>query len=187
MRERPVPRPKQELAGQLLLAHPAMKDGNFRRAVVLMSAHGEDGAMGVVLNRPLGRQLGELEASFALGPLAGVPIYHGGPVETKQLILAAWRWLDDQETFQLHFGIEPERAEEMLGLPGVTVRAFLGYAGWGRGQLENEMKHQTWFVSPVASDVLGRCDGPDLWRLILGRMDPELKLLADEPEDPELN
>jgi len=187
MRERRVVRPKQELAGQLLLAHPAMKDDNFRRAVVLMSVHNTEGAMGVVINRPMGRQLGELESEFAFGPLAGVPIYHGGPVEPKQLIIAAWRWLDDQQTFQLHFGIEPDKANELLATPGVTVRAFLGYSGWGKGQLENEMKHRTWFVAPVDSDVLGRCDGPDLWRLILGGMDPELKLLADEPEDPELN
>lgn len=187
MRERRVARPREEVAGQLLLAHPAMKDDNFRRAVVLMSVHNPEGAMGVVINRPMGRQLGELETEFAFGPLAGVPIYLGGPVEPKQLIIAAWRWLDDQQTFQLHFGIEPDKANELLGTPGVTVRAFLGYSGWGKGQLENEMKHRTWFVAPVDSDVLGRCDGPDLWRLILGGMDPELKLLADEPEDPELN
>lgn len=187
MRERRAVRQKQELAGQLLLAHPAMKDDNFRRAVVLMSVHNADGAMGVVINRPMGKQLGELESEFAFGPLAGVPIYHGGPVEPKQLIIAAWRWLNDQQTFQLHFGIEPDQANEMLGTPGVTVRAFLGYSGWGKGQLEHEMKHRTWFVAPVDSDVLGRCDGPDLWRLILGGMDPELKLLAGEPEDPELN
>ena len=61
------------LAGSLLLAHPAMRDPNFHRAVVLLSSHGDDGAMGVVLNRPLGKHLGDLNAQFAASPLAGVP------------------------------------------------------------------------------------------------------------------
>ncbi len=188
MRERrTLRRQSRQYAGQLLLAHPGMKDDNFRRSVILMSVHNAEGAMGIVLNRPMNQRLGELQVDFALGPLAGVPLYLGGPVEPKHLIIAAWRWLADAETFQLHFGIEPDKAAELFGTPGVTVRAFLGHSGWGKGQLENEMKHHTWFVTPVDSDVLGRCDGPDLWRLILGRMDPELKLLADEPEDPALN
>ena len=71
------------LAGSLLLAHPAMRDPNFRRSVVLLSAHGDDGAMGVVLNRPLGKQLGDLNAQFAASAIAGVPVYKGGPVQTE--------------------------------------------------------------------------------------------------------
>lgn len=187
MRERRTNRKTSDFAGQLLLAHPAMKDPNFRRTVILMSVHNDEGAMGVVLNRPMHKQLGELNTDFAIGALAGVPIYQGGPVDPRQLIIAAWQWLNDEGTFQMHFGIEPDKATELLGTPGVTVRAFLGYSGWGKGQLENEMKHHTWFVTPAESDLLGRCDGPDLWRLILGSLDPELKLLANEPDDPAVN
>lgn len=187
MRERKNIFQANALAGQLLLAHPAMKDPNFRRAVILMSVHNEEGAMGVVLNRPMSKQLGELNADFALGPLAGVPIYQGGPVDPRQLIIAAWRWLHTESTFQMHLGIEPDKATEMLGTPGVTVRAFLGYSGWGKGQLENEMKHRTWFTAPVDSDYLSQRDGPDLWRLIVGSLDPELRVLADEPDDPTVN
>lgn len=187
MREREIADEQKSLAGQLLLAHPGMKDPNFRRTVVLMSVHNGEGAMGVVLNRPMGQQLGEISTEFALSPLAGVPLYRGGPVELKQLILAAWQWRKEEETFQLHFGVDPEKAIELLGTGGVTVRAFLGYSGWGQGQLENEMKQNTWFLSPVRADILNQCDGPDLWRMVLGAMDPELKLLADEPEDPTVN
>ena len=71
---------RDTLAGTLLLAHPSMRDPNFRRSVVLMSAHNAEGAMGVVLNRPLHKRLGELSGEFALGPLASVP-----------LVLSAWR------------------------------------------------------------------------------------------------
>lgn len=175
------------LAGQLLLAHPAMKDPNFHRSVVLMSAHDADGALGVVLNRPLGRRLDELSPDFALGPLAAVPLYAGGPVEQEKLILAAWRWLRNREEFELHFGLDPERATALVAEPGCTLRGFLGYSGWGKGQLENEMEHRTWFVASPGDYNLASDDGPALWRLILGSLDPELKLLADEPEDPTLN
>ena len=180
-------RPAQTLAGQLLLAHPALADPNFRRTVILMSAHDADGAMGVVLNRPLDKQLGELNTEFALGPLAGVPVYCGGPVQPEQLVIVSWQWLTDESAFQLHFGLEPEKAAELIGAPGVTLRAFLGYSGWGKGQLENEMKQDTWFTAAVEGDALERLDGVALWRAVLGTIDPELKLLADEPDDPTLN
>jgi putative transcriptional regulator len=187
MKERRHARKSETLAGQLLLAHPALRDPNFRRAVILLSAHNGEGALGVVLNRPLGKQLAELNAEFAFGPLAAVPVYAGGPVEPEQLIIVSWQWLQKESAFQLHFGIEPEQAAEIVGTPGVTLRAFVGYAGWGQGQLENEMKRDTWLVSTVEGEILGQADGPELWRQILGSLDPELKLLADEPEDPTVN
>src|SRR4051812_5635172 len=124
---------QESLAGALLLAHPSLRDPNFRRAVVLMSAHGPEGAMGVVLNRPLGRRLGELKGDFALGPLAGVPLCQGGPVEDKQLVLVAWQTREDG--FRLHFGIEPDKALQLLDEDGTTLRAYVGYSGWSAGQL----------------------------------------------------
>ena len=187
MRERRKATKSNTLAGQLLLAHPALRDPNFKRAVILLSAHSEEGAMGVVLNRPLGRRLAELNPLFALGPLGGVPLYYGGPVEPEQLLIVSWQWLKSEDAFQLHFGIEPNKAAEVIGTPGITVRAFLGYAGWSKGQLEGEMKHDTWLSSTVEGEQLDQADGTDLWRNILGGLDPELKFLADEPEDPSVN
>ena len=187
MKERRAAKKSDTLAGQLLLAHPALRDPYFRRSVILPSAHSAEGAMGVVLNRPLDKQLGELNSEFAFGPLAGVPVYAGGPVEPEQLIIVSWQWLEEESAFQLHFGVEPEQAAEMVGTPGITLRAFVGYSGWGKGQLENEMKHDTWLVSTVEGEILGQADGTALWRQILGSLDPELKLLADEPDDPTVN
>lgn len=187
MKERRTGRKPPSLAGQLLLAHPVLREPSFKRTVVLLSAHNAEGAMGVVLNRPLGKQLAELNTEFALGPLAGVPLYSGGPVSPDQLIIVSWQWLKEEGALQLHFGIEPEKAAEIVGTPGVVVRAFLGYAGWGRGQLENEMKLDTWFVATIDGEQLQETDGVDLWRSILGSLDPDLKLLANEPDDPTVN
>lgn len=187
MKERRTARKSASLAGQLLLAHPALRDPNFRRTVVLLSVHNADGAMGVVLNRPLDQKLGDLNSAFALGPLAGVPVYAGGPVEPQQLVIVSWEWLKEDSAFQLHFGIEPDKAAELVGSPGVTLRAFLGYAGWSQGQLENEMKHDTWMATTVEGEILGQADGIGLWRQLLVALDPELRLLAEEPDDPTVN
>lgn len=178
---------KQTYAGQLLLANPSLRDPNFKRAVILMSQHDKEGAMGVVLNRPLPRQLGELNVEFAQTALAGVPIYQGGPVETEKLILVSWHRDEAEMEFQLNFGLDVAQAIAVVGTPGVTLRAFLGYSGWGKGQLENEMRQNTWFTAPLGDYNLGAEEGVGLWRMILGSLDPELKLLADEPEDPTLN
>jgi putative transcriptional regulator len=187
MKERRTARKNPTLAGQLLLAHPVMRDPNFRRTVVLLSGHDEAGAMGVVLNRPLGKQLGELNAEFAAGPLAGVPLYAGGPVDREHLLLVTWQWIPAEHAFQLTFGVEIEKALELIGRPGLTMRAFLGYSGWSKGQLENEMQHDTWLVTPVEGDWLIKHDGVPLWRHLIGHAEPDLKVLADAPEDPTLN
>ncbi len=175
---------KPTTAGSLLLAHPALQDPNFRRTVVLMSSHGTEGAMGVVLNRPLGRRLGELHGEFALGPLAAVPLFRGGPVGPEQLLLVVWQIREDG--FQLQFGVEPAKAAQLLG-EGAQIRAFLGYSGWSRGQLENELKQQTWIVTDVPLDLLEQPQDDGLWRGILGAVGDEWRLLAGEPEDTSRN
>jgi putative transcriptional regulator len=175
------------IAGSLLLAHPGMRDPNFRRTVVLLSAHGDDGAMGLVLNRPLRKRLGDLNPEFAASPLAGVPIYQGGPVQTEQLVLAAWQPDPLEGGFKLYFGIDVEKAQALQEEAGVHLRAFLGYSGWTKGQLENELKLHTWVITPVNADLLEKEEGQGLWRVILSGLSPEWKLMAGEPDDPEVN
>lgn len=186
MRER-TPTGNGPLAGSLLLAHPSLREKTFRRSVILISAHDENGAMGVVLNRPTGTVLGELTHDFALGPLAKVPIFRGGPVQAEQLLLCGWKLHDDGAGFQLMFGIDPQRAIELQAEPGVQMRAFLGYSGWSGGQLENELKQNTWVVTPVVSGALNNPHDGTLWKTVLGNISAEWKLLANEPEDVENN
>ncbi|MSU69669.1 MAG: YqgE/AlgH family protein [Opitutaceae bacterium] len=185
MRERTKSAKPKSLAGSLLLAHPVLRDPNFRRTVILMSAHDKEGAMGVVLNRPVGRRLGELNGDFSLGPLASVPVFRGGPVQAEQLILAAWQTHD--EGFKLYFGIEPEKAAQLAAEEAMHLRAFLGYSGWTGGQLEGELKQKTWVITSVPGDLLRHPQDDALWRAVLGGMSHEWRLLADEPEDPGRN
>jgi putative transcriptional regulator len=175
------PSAPESFAGSLLLAHPTMRDPNFRRTVVLMTTHGLDGAMGVVLNRPLHRRLGQLGGDFALGPLADVPLFSGGPVQTEQLIIAAWRM--HAGGFQLHLGVEPEKAAQLLADDAMHVRAFFGYSGWSAGQLENELKGRAWIISSPPTDLFAQPGDRALWRTVLIRKGAEWRLLADEPEE----
>ena len=173
------------LAGSLLVAHPALRDPNFRRTVILMTTHGTDGAMGVVLNRPLEKRLGEVSGEFALGPLAAIPIFSGGPVQKEQLIIAAWR--AHSHGFQLHLGIDADKATQLLGEEDTLVRAFFGYSGWSPGQLEDELKLRTWIVTGAPPDLFRQPGEPRLWRRVLAGAGAEWRLLADEPDKPEQN
>jgi len=177
----------KELTGSLLLAHPSLRDPNFRKSVVLLSSHSDEGAMGVVLNRPIGRTLGNLDASFALGPLDDVPVYAGGPVQSEQVILCAWQVQAGSDGFRLYFGIDVEKAAALRGNESMEIRAFLGYSGWTAGQLENELEQQTWVLASVGTDLLEFAADESLWRGLLSGVDPEWKILAEEPDDPSVN
>jgi putative transcriptional regulator len=181
--------PANTIAGSLLLAHPSLHDQNFHRSVVLISAHTrEDGALGVIINRPLERTLGEVHGEFAYGPLASVKLFQGGPVAPQQMLLSAWQWKAEEGVFRLHFGITTEKAIELLeNEPGTEVRGFLGYAGWTGGQLEGELKQKAWVVAPIESPAFRAEQGEDLWKQLLGHVKPDLFFQADGPEDPTVN
>lgn len=184
-----IPDAAPTIAGSLLIAHPDLSDGNFHRTVVLISAHSqEDGALGVILNRPLGRTLGEVHGEFAFGPLAEVKLYAGGPVATEQLLLSAWQWNTETGVFRLHFGISAEKAADLLANEsGTVVRGFLGYAGWTSGQLEGELKQTAWVIAPIDSPDFTEKSAEALWKALLARNKPDLLFRADAPDDPSVN
>ena len=179
----------QSLAGTLLLAHPSLIDPNFVRTVVLISAHSEeDGALGVVINRPMSQTLSQFDGGFSYSDLSEVPLYVGGPVSSTELILTAWQWRLSEGCFQLHFGVAPDRARElMMDNPEIDLRGFVGYSGWAKGQLEEELESGSWVAIPVNGGAMDVDDTDDLWRALIGEVSPELRLLADAPDEPELN
>jgi putative transcriptional regulator len=177
------------MPGMLLLAHPAMRDPNFARAVILLTAYDEDsGAIGVVFNQPLKQALGSLVHPLADSQLREVPLYRGGPVAPEQLVISAWRWdLKRQAHFQLFFGITAERAQMLsTGKNPFHLRAFLGYAGWGEGQLEEEIEQGAWVCQQVQPE-LENADGEQLWKYLVCASDPLYRILCEEPDDPSLN
>jgi putative transcriptional regulator len=177
-----------QLAGSLLLAHPSLRDSNFQRTVVLLAAHSaDDGALGVIVNRPLEQTLSEYDAELCGSALADVPLYEGGPVASDQIILVAWKWSRADGTFRLYFGIDEIKARQMLeSTPEFEVRAFLGHAGWGEGQLEAEIEVDSWVLAALSPEFDAR-QGRSVWRSMLSAVSPEMQLLAEEPDDLSMN
>ncbi|GAB3126176.1 YqgE/AlgH family protein [Streptomyces calidiresistens] len=179
------------LAGRLLVAAPALADPNFTRSVVLVLDHDDDGALGVVLNRPTPVDVSEVLEPWAA--LAGEPgvVFQGGPVALDAALALAvvpgegplgWR--------RVHGSIglvDLDAPPEVLAGEVGSLRVFAGYAGWGAGQLESELDEGAWYVvdSEPGDVSVPRPEG--LWRAVLRRQRSGLALLATYPDDPSLN
>jgi putative transcriptional regulator len=178
---------RKSLAGSLLVAHPSMLDPNFRRAVLFLSAHSaEDGAVGIILNRPLGKQVGELVTETPPDPLGTIPVFFGGPVGRDRLMFAKLEW-EKGAGLKLNHNVGIEEANECAGKNPNPIRAFLGYAGWSAGQLEAEMKQTAWLVQKAERNALKLDAVPRLWFDIMRGLGPWFKMLAAAPDDPSLN
>jgi putative transcriptional regulator len=176
----------QSLAGRLLVSHPLQRDEHFHESVVLIHAHDRaDGAMGVILNRPYGRTLGQAQPRLLGTPLDRLPLHFGGPVSADQLAFGGWRFAT-RGPAALRYGISREEAETLAGDPAFRLFGFVGYAGWDAGQLENELRLNAWITCPF-DRVCARLEGEAFWKALLVKHRPDLRLAADSPEDPGLN
>jgi putative transcriptional regulator len=177
--------------GRLLVATPALTDPNFERTVIFMLEHNDEGALGVVLNRP-----SELPVATTIEHWAGrtVPpsvIFLGGPVSPSSVIAIASVHLDDAGenwnpvigrigTVDLDVG-----PDEVPGLD--EVRMYAGYAGWTSGQLESELFEEGWFVLEAELPDIHTDDPYELWWEVLSRQPGALGRLAHYPRDPRDN
>src|SRR5262245_62446060 len=177
------------LRGHLLIAGSALLDPSFRRAVVLVGHHDDEGAVGVVLNRE-----SEVEVAAAVPPLAGLVepgerLFFGGPVSSQSaVVLADFEHPENAEVVAFEsVGFLPEETDsDAIG--GLRrARVFAGYAGWGAGQLEAELEGGCWLAEPaIAAGVF--TGGPDgLWSSVVRRKGPAFRLMSTMPFDPELN
>jgi putative transcriptional regulator len=179
-----VPR---SLAGSLLVAHPNMLDPNFRRTVLFISSHEpDDGALGVILNRPLDKHVSDLVTDAPPMGLADVPVFLGGPVGRNQLMFAAFEW-QKGNGLKLNHNVNLEEASERIDEDPNSICAFVGYAGWSAGQLEAEMKQNAWLLQKATRSVLKPDRLPKLWFDIMRGLGPWFKMLAAAPDDPSLN
>src|SRR6188472_4785848 len=178
----------QNLAGSLLVAHPSMLDPNFRRAVLFISAYDpNDGAMGVILNRPLDKHVSDLVGDAPPDGLADVPVFLGGPVGKNQLMFAAFEW-QKGAGLKLNHNVAFDPGTDAHGHNNLlSVCAFVGYAGWGVGQLESEVKQKAWVVQKANPSLLKLDRLPNLWFDIMRTLGPWYKMLAAAPDDPSLN
>ena len=181
-----------EIAGRLLVATPLLGDPNFDRTVVLMLEHNDEGALGVVLNRP-----SEIDLAGPLPDwdrLAAPPsvVFVGGPVSQGAVIaLARVEAERDSEAWSRvlpQVGVLDLTVDlTAVGIDVEEVRVFTGYAGWGPGQLEAEIEEGAWFVVD-AEPADAMADDPEaLWRTVLRRQRGALAKFAWYPRDPSVN
>jgi putative transcriptional regulator len=177
------------LRGQLLIASPALTDPNFRRAVVLIAAHDDDGAVGLVLNRITETEVAEAVPHLAEILEPGARLSVGGPVQ-KEAVVVLGEWDDEDVAGAMVFGrvglMGAEAESEQVAAATTRLRVFAGYAGWGGGQLEAELEEDSWVVEEArVEDVFG--NERDLWAAVLRRKGGAFRLVATMPEDPSLN
>ena len=177
------------LRGKLLIASPALADPNFARAVVLMTEHSEEGAMGIVLNRPADAAANELlpELEEIAG---GDPLFIGGPVQPQAVVLlaefsdpsaAAWIVVAD-------VGLASAGTDLDELTPAVRRgRFYAGYSGWGPGQLEAEIELDSWIIEAPLPRELFPDDPASLWQDVLARKGGSYALISRMPEDPSQN
>lgn len=160
------------LADRLLVATPVISEGTFHRTVVLVLTHSDDGAFGVILNRPSTTRADEIIERW--GPRAAAPgvLFDGGPVDRRRCFgLAAGEPVD------LH--LDPR---EMPDAPD-EVRLYMGHSGWAPGQLEDEIGERAWWVVDAEPDDLMTRDPDGLWERVLRRQPGSTAWFANHPED----
>jgi putative transcriptional regulator len=178
----------ESLRGHLLVAAPTLVDPHFVRTVVLIAEHTEEGALGVVLNRPSESSVGEVVPD--LGALVDDDelVFAGGPVQPAGVMVLAE--FDDPADAALpidgELGFVPVEAETE-DIAAARARAFAGHAGWGPGQLEAEVEEEAWFVAPFDREDAFAADPDQLWSRALLRKGGAYALVARMPEDPSLN
>jgi putative transcriptional regulator len=178
------------LRGKLLVAGPTLLDPNFLRTVVLIVEHEDQGAMGLVLNRPSPIPAGQAipELGDALEPED--TLWVGGPVQsTSVVVLADFAGSELQSMgVQDELGLVLPNADlEEVGGDVRRARAFLGYAGWGPGQLEDELERDDWILADFEPADAFTEEPERLWGVVLGRKGGQYALLATMPPDPSLN
>ncbi|MBP2475549.1 putative transcriptional regulator [Crossiella equi] len=181
--------------GTLLVATPGLLDPNFRRTVVYIIDHRDEGTLGVVLNRPSEVAVVDVLPGWAEHASRPPAVFVGGPVEQKTaLCLATLKAGEDVETMDGVIGVrgpvalvdldsDPEElAPRMRGL-----RVFAGYSGWSEGQLDDEIERGDWIVVPALPDDVLTPPKVDLWGRVLRRQGMPLSLLATHPVDIKRN
>ena len=177
------------LSNQFLIAMPSLADPNFQRTVTYICEHNDQGAMGIVINRPLNLTLGEVFQHMHIAPgdttIARHAVFMGGPVQIERgfvLHQPAGRW---DNTLRISQAIGLATSKEILeaiarGDGPTDIFVALGYAGWGAGQLEQEMANNTWLSGPSNSQVIFQIPWQQRWEAAAAAMGVDVHQLSNQ-------
>jgi len=155
--------PNADLTNHFLIATPNLADPNFHHTVTYMCDHNPDGAMGLVINRPIGMGLGELFDYLNIYDydisLNAIPVYQGGPVQTERGFVLHKPFGSWEASLEVSPNITLTMSQDIIeaiahGAGPDEYIIALGYAGWGRGQLEQELTTNSWINGPAESSII---------------------------------
>ncbi len=181
----------ESTAGKLLVASPLIGDPNFERSVVLMIEHDENGALGIVLNNVSYTPVSEILPQWAPRACAPDVVFIGGPVSPESVIGLGLKLGGSGVSFRpvvANAGtIDLNQDPAHLPFEFEEIRVFAGYSGWGRQQLEAEIRAEAWFVVEADPRDAFMTEPDELWSLVLGRQRGVMAWLANYPYDPSHN
>lgn len=177
--------------GRVLIAEPLLDEFYFGRSVVLLVEHDEGGSFGLVMNKPTGIMINDVVSDM---PDFRSVVMHGGPVQNDNVYFLHTLGNEVPDSIEvikgLYWGGDLDTLREMmvLGLASPSqVRFFLGYSGWGPGQLEEELQRNSWVVSEGNTRSLIHIKPERMWQHFLQRMGPAYDLWRRFPTNPQLN
>jgi putative transcriptional regulator len=179
----------KNLKGKLLISAPILSD-IFKRSVILITEHNENGSIGFIINKPTEYFFHEVIKDF---PVFQSKVLIGGPVD-PQSVNFIHKENDISDSYEIKKGIywngNYEELKILAGSDSLNpedFRFFLGYSGWSPGQLENELKLNSWYVADVNEEIIFANDEKKMWREILKNMGGEYKIISTFPDDPSVN
>ena len=182
---------KKPEKGKILISEPFLNDPNFKRTIILITEHGEEGSVGFILNKPTEIKLNDALENYAVFDST---VYYGGPVQldTLQFIHKAGDIIEGSIEIVpgLYWGGSFESLREKIEsgiLKPDDFRFFIGYSGWGEGQLMEEIGINSWIVADTKIDDIFSAEPDNLWRDILKGMGKKFAILASFPENPSVN
>lgn len=178
-------------SGILLIADPFLKDPNFMRTVVFLCDHQEEGSMGFVINKQIEQTLDELMDGF---DGYKIPVYYGGPVQMDTIHFLhqyPGKIPGGQQVMKgVYWGGDFSLLAEMVKNGEIDfnkVRFFLGYSGWGNGQLDGELNEKSWLTVQATRKILFHEQPDDIWKDSLKQLGGEYEMMINFPIDPSLN
>lgn len=177
--------------GKLLISEPFMYDPNFKRTVILLSEHSDKGTIGFIINKKLDLKIHEAVDEF---PFFNSPVYSGGPVQpdTLHYIHRNGHLIEDSMKVAdgIWWGGDFEMLKSLIEKKQVKpedFRFFVGYSGWGSGQLAEEIKEKSWILTRATESNVFDDNTEKLWKDVLTQMGKEYAVMATFPEDPSMN
>ncbi|MEI7471326.1 MAG: YqgE/AlgH family protein [Chitinophagaceae bacterium] len=178
-------------AGILLIADPFLKDPHFMRTVVFLCDHQNNGTVGFVLSKVIEQTLEELMNNMEDYP---VPVYFGGPVQLDTIHFIHQYPDLIPDSFKvgegIYWGGNFETVTSLIKAKQIDlskIKFFLGYSGWGDGQLEAELKEKSWITATATSSLVFETDPTDIWKESLKHLGGDYEKLVHYPTDPQLN